>query len=253
MAMNRSYPRQRRRAAGWLLPVFAGLSLGGCGTAHMALPQSLQGGSSELAVEGRQLLLFGDSFRIGPYSVTDVHRGWTQTEGSSASTGGSELSSARARQKYRFSVNEPDRPAWAVQCVNTAGWSRLDTEGLLGGRFGVEFAADRQLACTFQRDGGGTPARLVMAESLNRNTGWQGAMRSGDTQIEISATHGVVGTPLHVGAPTGYIFRIDDRTVGAVEVINAGTVWVDNAVPPETRSALAATSAVLLLYQDIGD
>jgi hypothetical protein len=39
--------------------------------------------------------------------------------------------------------------------------------------------------------------------------------------------------------------------VGAVQVFNKGTVWIDNAVTPQVRSALAATSAVLLLYQDM--
>jgi hypothetical protein len=76
-------------------------------------------------------------------------------------------------------------------------------------------------------------------------------MTDGATRIGILATHKLDFTPLEVSTPTGYIFHIKGRPVGAVEVFNAGTVWLNNSVTPETRSALAATSAVLLLYQDI--
>ena len=56
---------------------------------------------------------------------------------------------------------------------------------------------------------------------------------------------------LRMGAPTGYIFRVGGRPVGAVEVINKGTVWLNNSVSPKVRSALAATSVIMLLYKDI--
>ena len=73
----------------------------------------------------------------------------------------------------------------------------------------------------------------------------------GAIRIDISATHKLDTTPLQVSEPTGYIFHIKGRPVGAVEVINKGTVWLYNSVAPETRSALAVTSAILLLYQDV--
>jgi hypothetical protein len=79
----------------------------------------------------------------------------------------------------------------------------------------------------------------------------KGVMIDGATQVDISTTHKLDTTPLRVSEPTGYIFHIKGRPVGAVEVINKGTVWLNNSMTPETRSALAATSAVLLLYQDI--
>ncbi len=238
--------------AGWLLPAFAGLSLGGCEAAHMVLPQDLQGDTSELAVEGLRLSVFDGTFEFGPYRVADVHRGWTRTAGSSASSGDSEIRSSKAEQKYRLSVSEPDRPARAVQCTNTANWSQLETEGLLGGGFGVEFSSDHRLACTLTPDGGEAPSTLVMTRSLSANeTALQGVLVDGATRIDIAATHKLDTTSLQLGRPSGYIFQIGDRPVGAVEVINSGTVWLDNSVPPETRSALAAASAVLLLYQDI--
>ncbi|MDH3229564.1 MAG: hypothetical protein OEN55_07220 [Alphaproteobacteria bacterium] len=237
--------------AGRLLPVFAALALGGCQVAHMALPQELQGETTKLAVEGRALSVFDGTFEFGPYRVTDVHRGWTRVGGHSVSTGASEFSISNAKQKYELSINGPDRPARAVQCATTADWSEMETEGFLGGRFGLEFSSDHQLVCTLTEDGGGQPAKLVMAQSLNRDTALHGVMVDGATRIDISATHKLDFTPVQVDRPTGYVFHIEGRPVGAVEVMNTGTVWLDDAAPPGTRSALAAASAVLLLYQDI--
>ena len=238
--------------AGWLLPLFAGLSLSGCQVAHMALPQDLRSGTSELTVEGRPFLIFNNSFQFGPYHVTDVHRGWTRGGGYSVSIGASEFSNSEAKQKYELSVNQPNRPTWAVQCATTADWSQLETEGFLGGRFGVEFLSTQQLVCTLKQDGGGKLSKLAMSQPASANeTALQGVMMDGATRIDISGTHKLDTTPLQMGTPTGYIFLIGGRPVGAVEVINQGTVWLDNSVTPEIRSALAATSAVLLLYQDI--
>lgn len=251
MTMNRSFPGAWRRMAGCLLLLFAGLALGGCKVAHMALPQGSQGASSELPVEGRALLIVRNSFDFEPYQVTDIHRGWTRGKGWSISSGATELGSSKAKQKYEFSVSESGRAAWGVQCAAGAKWSQLETDGFLGGRFGVEFSSTRQLVCALKQEGGGKLAKLVMAQSASEMV-MEGVMTDGATRIDISVTYKVDSSPLKLGDPTGYIFHIGDRFVGAVEVINKGTVWIHNSVPPETRSTLAATSAVLLMYQDIG-
>ena len=238
--------------AGGLLLLFTGLSLSGCQVAHMALPQDLPSESSELTVEGRSLLIFRDSIQFGPYQVTDIHRGWTRGEGFSISSGTTEFSSSEAKQKYEFSVKEPDRTAWEVRCATGADWSELETQGFFGGGFGIEFSSNQHLVCTLKQAGSEKLSKLVMAQSASANeTALRGAMMDGATRIEISGTHKLDTTPLQVSTPTGYVFHIEGRPVGAVEIINKGTVWLDNAMTPETRSALAATSAVLLLYQDL--
>jgi hypothetical protein len=248
MAMNRSFTR----LAGCLYLLFTGLSLSGCQVAHMALPQILQGESNELTVEGRSLLFFGNSFDFAPYQVTDVNRGWTKGKGFSISSGTTEFSTSEAKQKYEFSVNESGRATWEVQCATVADWSQLETEGFFGGGFTIEFSSNKQLVCTLKQEGSEKLSKLIMAQSASANeTALQGIMTDGTTRIDVSATHKLDTTPLQVSTPTGYIFHIQDRPVGAVEVINKGTVWLSNSVTPEIRSALAATSAVLLLYQDI--
>jgi hypothetical protein len=232
--------------AGWFLLLFTGLSLSGCKVAHMALPQDLQSESSEMTVEGRSLLIFSKSFQFGRYHVTDVHRGWTRGKGFSLWG----YSASEAKQKYEFSVNESDRTTREVQCATEADWDQIETKGFLGGGFGIEFSSNRQLVCILKQEGGEKFLTLVMAQSANE-TAFQGILTDGATRIDISATHKLDTTPLPLREPTGYIFHIKGRPVGAVEVINKGTVWLNNSVTPETRSALAATSAALLLYQNI--
>ncbi len=250
--MNTSFTKESCRMAGWILLLFAALSLSGCKVAHMALPQNMQNESSELTVEGRRgLSVFNSTFLFGPYNVTDIHRGWTRGSGFSLSGDSASFSSSKAKQKYEFSVNEPDRPAWEVQCATGAKWKKAGLKGFLGGALSnIEFASTRQLVCTLKQVGGERLSKLVIAQSRHEMV-MQGVMTDGATQIDISVTHKLDTTPLKVSDPTGYIFHIGGRPVGAVEVINKGTVWLNNSVKPKTRSALAATSAVLLMYQDI--
>ena len=188
--MNSLFAGQWHWIAGRLLMLFSGLLLSGCQVAHMALPHDLQSESSELAVEGRSLLIFGDSFDFAPYHVTDVNRGWTKGKGFSISAGSTKFNSSEAEQKYEFAVNESGRTTWEVQCATGADWSRLGTKGLFGGRFGIEFSSNKQLVCTLKQEGDEKPSMLVMEQSASANeTALQGIMTNGVTQIEISATH----------------------------------------------------------------
>ena len=250
--MSRPLSKGRRPIASCLLSALAGLSLSGCQVAHMALPQDLHSDTSELPVDGRFLLLFNDSFQFGPYRVTEVDRGWTVSDGYSLSIGEVDFSESEAEQSYGFSITEPDRPSRDVHCTTTADWSQLEFDSFLGGRSGMESLSNQQLVCTLTQNGGETPLKLAMALPASGIGGaLQGVMMVGATRIDISGTHGLDATPLNVQTPTGYLFFLGGRPVGAVEVINTGTVWLHNSVTPETRSALAAASAVLLLYQDV--
>lgn len=246
MAINGSFTEAWRRTAGRLLLIFAGVALGGCSVAHMALPRDSQGELSELPVEGLFLLIVRNSFQFEPYHVTDVHQGWTKAKGWSIAG----YSASKAKQKYGFSIDESGRAIRDVQCVSRADWQKMDLENFLGSGTSATFGYNRQLLCIMTKEGGGEPAKLVMAQSASELI-MEGAMTDGDTRIDISVTYMLAQSPLKMGDPTGYLFHIGGRFVGAVEVINEGTVWIHNAVTPETRSALAAASAVLLMSKDI--
>ncbi len=244
--MNKSFTEQRHWIAGGLLLLFTGLSLSGCKTAHMALPESLQSDASELTVEGRKRG-FNESFQFGSYRAVNVHRGWTR--GDSVSIAG--FSDSKAKQKYEFSIEELDRSTWDVQCATGVKWSNVDLKGgFLGKGLSIERSPDRNLACSFKQEGSEEHSTLVMTQS-NSESFLQGAMTYDATQINISATNKMAGSPFPLKDATGYMFHIEGRLIGAVEVFTKGTVWLDDTATPEIRSVLAATASALLLYQDI--
>ena len=226
--------------------LFAGLSISGCSVAQMALPDGSRSASRELPVEGLGLLIVRNSFHFKPYEVTDVHKGWTRASGFSIAG----YSSSVAKQNYEFSVEEPGRATWHVQCADRSDWEKADMQGFLGGGATIQFSYDRSLACRMQQEGGERVAKLFMKQSASELV-MEGVLKSGDTRIDISVTYHIESSPLKLGDPTGYLFHIGDRFVGAVEVMNMGTVWMHKSATPETRSALAAASAVLLMHQDI--
>jgi hypothetical protein len=248
MAMNISRTKEWRRTAGGFLLLFAGLLLSGCTVAHMELPQGLESESTALDVDGLGFSFITNKMSFGPYRVTNAHQGWTKTTG--WSIGG--FGSSKAKRKYRFSITGPDRGTWDALCVTGARWKRVDLERFLSVPVIVEFSSTQQVICDLKQQGGGKESKLYLSRSLRAGQPeLQGAMVDGDTQIEVFTTHKLDATPMRVGDPTGYIFRIGGRSVGAVEVINQGTVWMNNSVKPEVRSALAATSVIMLLYKDI--
>ena len=243
--MNISFTKESYRMAGWLLLLFIGLSISGCAVAHMALPQDMESASSEMTVEGRRgLAAFNSTMSFGPYNVTDMHRGWTRGKGFSILG----FSSSKAKQKYEFSINETESPVWNVQCASGAKWKKL--KGFLGEGITAEFGTNKQLVCTMEQEGTNELAKLVMKQTRHELV-MEGVMTAGGNKIDISVIYKVAGSPFKLSDPTGYVFHIGERPVGAVEIITKGTVWIINSVEPETRSALAATSAVLLMYQDV--
>jgi len=138
-----------------------------------------------------------------------------------------------------------------VRCTTTADWSQMEFDSFLGGRSGAEFLSNQQLVCTLTQIGGETPLKLAMAlPASGTGTALQGVMMVGAARIDISGTHRLDATSLRLGSPAGYIFQVDSQPVGAVEVINGGTVWLSDSLTPEARTAMAAASAALLLYQD---
>ncbi len=244
--MNRSYPKELRRTAVWLLLILGGLSVSGCSVAHMALPEDSQGEISEMPVEGLGLLIVRSYFDFAPYHISDVHRGWINSSGYNIFG----FSDTNAKQNFEFSVDEKGRATWNVKCTSRADWNTVDVQNFLGKETTLEFSYDRSLACVLKQEGVEKRSRIFMAQSAAESV-MEGVVKDGDVRIDISVTYKFDFTPVKSGEPTGYLFHIGGRFVGAVEVMNMGTVWMHNSTTPETRSALAVASAVLLMYQDI--
>ncbi|MBU4603850.1 MAG: hypothetical protein KKH66_02990, partial [Proteobacteria bacterium] len=78
-----------------------------------------------------------------------------------------------------------------------------------------------------------------------------GVLEGPKLTIQVQGTDKLEGTTIPLSEPTGYVFSVAGQlsgTVGAVQVINDGLLWLPDSPQQE---AMAAASAALLLYQDI--
>lgn len=108
--------------------------------------------------------------------------------------------------------------------------------------------------CRFQRDGQPIRAGLIL-EEVPRSPGklLSGRTRAGELHIDdkvvgIRAIHDMKGGRMPTGTPLGYMFEVDGRQIGAVD-LNGGdkTIFAPQS-GPEREVVLAASLALSILW-----
>lgn len=228
-----------------LVVCFLALSLSiGCTTARMAVKQDLAGSAEEMAVEGKRIIGLNNFFQFGPYSVSDIHRGWKTT----TKLGALGFGSSSSKQKSEFSLSKGSQ-RWLAQCATGVKWKELEMGDFLssGGTLTSELESDTIYICQF--DG---PGDWKLA--MNQGTGdmvMNGVLTDGMTTINVDGTRALAGSSWPLMEPTGYHFVASGRTVGAVEIINQGAVWISESLPDPQQNAIANAAAALLLYKGL--
>lgn len=233
-------------STGWTGMILLAVLTGGCRTAAMRTPAGFTP-ENGMPVEDRSAFRFNESFHFGPYEVTEVHRGWTPTQAWRLLGFGS----THARQKYEFKVKTADA-VWQARCAVDVNRKELE-QGLWGGTFTMDLEAMTLFACSFFRQG---QEQHAWKMALSRGTGdmvLNGALINGGTPVRIEGTRQLEGSPMALTEATGYEFLRSGQTLGAVQVINNGIVWLAPSLDDHTREALAVTATALLLYDDISD
>ena len=88
------------------------------------------------------------------------------------------------------------------------------------------FSSNQHLVCALKQEGRKKLSKLVMARPASAGeTVLQGMVTDDTTRIGISESHKPDFTPLQVSTPTGHIFHIKGRPVGAVEVFLVTDRW----------------------------
>jgi len=214
--------------------------------ARMSLPANLAAEAREMACRGRQGFKFNEAFTFEPFKVTDVHRSWTTIQG----WGDAWFNTARARQRYEFTVAEPGAPAWEGRCAVGAEFTNVEIRGFLGGDVEVEVFGEQSLLGLLKERGTERSWRLVLGQSTGQRS-LRGVLANGNLRFRVQGHHRLTRIPLPVSEAAGYLLSLDGEAVAAVEVINKGAVWIHPSVKPELRGLLAAAAAALLLYQDL--
>ena len=232
-----------------LIAFFITALLTGCTAARMQLPSDISAGASEMPVEGRKAFSFDESFSFGTYNILEVKRGWKET----TAWGIFGFDSSHARQTYEFKIRSYDHQLMA-NCATDVDWKSMQSDNFLdtGGTMNWELSSALVFACTFTEEKSGNTWKLIMNQNT-QNMVMDGVFTDNKLAILVKGTQKLSGSSLPLLDPTGYYFRKDEKSIGAVEVINNGAVWIDSSQPKAVQAALAGASGALMLYQDLKD
>ena len=212
----------------------------GCSTGRMSLPKDLsQGAAVVYAVTGRQGFQFGP-IRFGPYSLQQLDRGITTSE----QMGLFVFQASRARRPFHFVMHRPDALPVPVSGRTNAKWMDM---AFSGGDWRMQWGMRGETITTANFSLGGRDWVLVLSGNEGDDYWLRGVLTDGEKRWEIVPIRRLQSTAWDIEREVGFSFQENGRTLGAVEVINAGQVFFRPDLPAETRDTLAAAFGVLLL------
>lgn len=228
----------RRSHLGSLLLVL--LALSACRTAHMPLPEPLAS-VDPMPVHGRQGWKISESLRFGPYEVHAIDRSWVR--GRDLRLGAAAWE--RRSQQYAFTLSDGAELQWQVACEAHLRRTTLEERGLE-----VALSDRSSLRCTLRDPAAARPPwTLALAET--HEAPLQGTVAGGRKTLDVVGTARLQGGTFAGSDPTGYEIRTPEKALAAVEVLNAGTVWMVGGALPSDRAVFAAIAAALLLLEDL--
>lgn len=207
--------------------------------AALALPPELAA-APRWPVAGRQGWKLLETLTFGSYRVQDVRRSFTK---------GGDLQflfygGSKRRQKFEFTLAEEGIPAWRGQAETNL------RRRALGFDFDLELRNKSGFAVRLTAlDPAAGEWTLRLTETRDRPL--EGTLASGGQTLAVRGTRQLAGTRLPAGETSGYVVEQAGRPVAAVEVINAGALWVDPALEPSTRGPVVAALAALLLFEEL--
>ncbi len=227
----------------FLLPIFAALMLAstqaGCASAQLRMPESFPTDADHYAASGISPRRHGQPVRFGPYSALEMHEGdrfgWMIPLGAAALDG--------LNQHWSYTLIAPGQAPVQSQC---RARSRSLRHGDDDNRLEVDVSGMHGplLACGFRADG----EDVLSLQLQRRGDRLEGEASGPDGNYRIRSLHGLQGTPIPSGTPTGYEILRDGRAIVIVDRVNAGGVAMDPALPPARRIELAALATALLLF-----
>lgn len=237
------------------------LLLSSCAASRMALPPTLSKEAKRMPVEKTYAFwIFGlEKLSFGSYQVTDYKTGWQSGSALGLDNGSVGYAADKNAQKYEFRLIGPAGKTWKALCAEAAS-KRTLSGNVLGGTMSADLERQATLDCSFQQDQGTKPwilalalrktgegmlAKEVLAGSLS------GAVADSAKTISVVGTHELEGTAMGNGEMSGFAFQDGTKELGAVQVINESTVWMDPAAEAELGESMALASAALLLQQGL--
>lgn len=221
------------------------LALFGCQTARMAIPAGLAAEADVYPCLGRGGFSLAEKFAFGPYSVSDVHRGWTHR----VAWGIVMYEKSRARQQYEFTLQVPSGRNWQGQVVT--GVRQEDLKGTVaGGELTWGLSRDVNFVARLGLAGQSNAWTLLLAEERG-GVVLKGLLGDGTATYRVEGTRQLAGSSMPLMENAGFLIYAGTQLVAAVDLLNAGSVHFARGLTAGQREPLAAAAAALLLYRDI--
>jgi hypothetical protein len=231
-------PRSRAssRPSSLALLALAGLlTATGCTAARMQLDPQLAAAAPEQGVRGLSLAQFRKPVTFGPYTATLTRGGFKSTRKTSAGP----YQGSKTSQDFAFTMAGGTPAPWAGECSYGSSQRAV--------LFPIN--DDAGLVCTLVPAGSpGWQIALASEGKLFGPNSLSGTLTDGQTTYGVTMVHRLANSSFSSAEPVGYELRdAHGVAVAAVQIFNAGQVWIDPRLPAEQQTALAAGAVALLV------
>ncbi|GAB3824070.1 hypothetical protein GCM10028895_31850 [Pontibacter rugosus] len=211
----------------------------------MAVEPNFKQQAQELPVEGRKTLKPNGNFRIGDYTVANVHKGWNNS-------GGFDIlgyENVKSKQQYEFNLQSSQGSEWYV-----FGASKLHEKNLKSTNgSSIRLSPNLEYYSSHFTSPESGQWHLITADPgyYQDRKRFDGALSNGSTIYTVSPVYKFEGKNLPLPDVVGYEFKSGDKVLGAVQVLNNGKAWVQPNLSTDTRMVLTSAMASLLLYEKL--
>ncbi len=211
-----------------------------CAPAKMRVPEDVLVMKADLIVAAERKAASGtlvnESFKLNPYTITDVDRDWDSTKHLSVWT----FSKETKTSGYTYLFKTPSG--------DLNGNCQIEGRSKSATSFsGVTMSSQvSKIGCACKSSETNIAQTVLDSENDSK---YQGQITLRDnTSFKIQAIYEVDGAALSTGNPSGY--RVDGETVkAAVEVMHPGKIWLSKDLSNEQRDDLSCIFAGLMLYR----
>jgi hypothetical protein len=110
--------------------------------------------------------------------------------------------------------------------------------------------------CDFTSAEGGLPARFELQEAREGVPGAlmkrerRGQVTMDGATLALRSVHHLVGSPLELATPIGYVFEQDGLAIGAIELNGSPRLFLSPRADPATRRAIVTGAVALAVFWD---
>lgn len=230
------------------LPILALFFASSCQPAKMVIDPELEELATAMPVKGRQGFQIGQRLSFGNYQTGKVKRGWTKGYDIPF-----RIRFQGAGEKLSFDIMDDNGATADVSCINKF---RMTEFQLVRDYFSTPLKVKHFFAGNILLENGAQNWDFIVYNpegALMMKGGSFGYAQNGKNRIEIMPIRDLEGQPRWLGPLSvyGYTFQVEDKTIGAVSLVNKGEVWMVENIDADHKMVISSLAAGLLLRSSI--